>query len=102
MLDYNFIDVHDGATVDDFDEALHEYADGLINVYYTGAIEEWATAGYPDAEELGGEYPEHNKDDATIQRVAREASVAMYYWYHTELTRELGEQLTARISEATA
>jgi hypothetical protein len=92
MLDYHFIDT-DTAVTEDFDEALHEYADGLVNVYYTGAVEEWAVAGYPDIEDLGGEYPEHDKNDTTLQRIAREASVAMYYWYHTELTRELEERL---------
>jgi len=88
MLEYN-----DGTTVDDFEDALHEYADGMINVYYTGAIEEWAVAGYPDAEDFGGCYPEHGKDDTTLQRVASEATVAMYYWYRDELTCELDKRL---------
>ena len=88
MMDYS----PDAITIEAFDTALHEYADGLVNVYYTGAIEEWAVAGYPDAEDFGGEYPEHDKDDSTLNRIAREASVAMYYWYYTELTRELSER----------
>jgi hypothetical protein len=88
MLEYN-----DGTTVDDFEDALHEYADGMVNVYYTGVIEEWAVAGYPDADDYSGEYPVHGWDDTTLQRVAREATVAMYYWYRDELTCELDKRL---------
>jgi len=98
MLDY----APNATSDDDFEEALHEYADGLVNVYHTGAVEEWAVAGYPDAEDLGGVYPEHLRDDTTLQRVAREASVAMYYWYHTELTRELGERFDPKQAEIDA
>jgi hypothetical protein len=97
MLEYN-----DGTTVDDFEDALHEYAGGLVNVYYTGVIEEWEVAGYPDAEDFGGCYPEQLRDDTTLQRVAREASVAMYYWYHTQLTRELGEHFDPKQAEIDA
>ena len=95
MMEYN-----NGTTLDDFEDALHEYADGMVSVYYTRAVEEWAVAGYPDAEDLGGWYPEHDKDDTTLQRIAREASVAMYYWYHTELTRELEERLNPDETQA--
>ena len=86
----------DSDNADDYDDALTEYADGLINPYYYQAIEEWTVAGFPDIEELGGIAPIHDKDDTTLQRIAREASHAMFYWYHAELVRELDEQLNAR------
>jgi hypothetical protein len=78
---------------DDYDDYISEQADSLVSPWYTGVINEWYAANCPDAELLGGEYPEHDKEDSTLMRIAREASVAMYYWYHAELVRELDEQL---------
>lgn len=83
---------------DDYDDYISEQADSLVSVYYTTAVEEWAVANYPDAETLGGEYPEHRPEDTTLMRVAREAQVAMFYWYHAELVLELHD----RIEEARA
>jgi hypothetical protein len=88
MMEYR-----DSTELDDFEDDITEQADGLVNVWYTGAITEWYACNCPDAEMLGGEYPEHRPEDTTLMRVAREAQVAMYYWYHTEITRELTNRL---------
>lgn len=89
----DMVQYRDSTNFDDYLDDISEQADGLVNVYYTGAIHEWTVAGYPDAEELGGMYPEHGTDDSTLNRIAREAQVAMYHWYHAEIVSELDRVL---------
>ena len=92
ILDYDT----DATDIDDLDDAIHENADGLVNVYTYACIQEWITAGMPDADDYGADAPIHDEPDSTTGRVYREASVAMYYWYRDELTNAVAELLEER------
>ena len=82
--------------IDELYDAIHESADGLVNVYTYACIQEWITAGMPDAEDYGADAPIHEEPESTTARIYREASVAMYYWYADGLRCELSDLLEER------
>ena len=86
----------DATDIDELYDAIHEQADSLVNVYTYACIQEWLTVGMPDAEEYGADAPTHENPESTTDRIYREASVAMYYWYADGLRCELSDLLEER------
>ena len=84
ILDYN----PDATDATDVMDAIHEQADGLVNVYYYACAQEWLAVGMP-------EVPEEFHGEATTD-VNRLISLAMYNWYEGELVCAVEELLEER------
>lgn len=73
ILEYN----PDAVSTDDLEDALHEQADSLVNVYTYACAQEWLAVGMPTTDELVGETFEGD--------VHKQIAFAMYYWYQNQL-----------------
>lgn len=89
ILDYN----PDATDPDDLDDAIHEQADGMVNVYTYACIQEWLAVGMPDAEDYGAD---------TGGTIIQQVMASMYFWYRDQLTEALADMLDPKQAEIDA
>ena len=90
ILEYN----PDATDIGELYDAIHENADGLVNVYTYACAQEWLIANMPDPED-------YDLECAPEDDINRRITIAMYGWYADELRLVLEDMLTAR-NEANA
>lgn len=95
VMNYN----PDATDIGELAAATSEQAEGLVNVYYYGCVQEWVAVGMPNVEDYGSDAPIHDEDDITTGRIYREASAAMYWWYEEKITDVLIQLLEQRNAE---
>jgi hypothetical protein len=73
-------DEHGTIDTDKAEDSVHDYADGLIPVYYGEQVREWLALGLPDCDDSSG-------------GVWGDIVGALYEWYSVELSRVVSEML---------
>jgi hypothetical protein len=84
----------DATDVFDLVDAIHEQAEGLLNVYYYGCTQEWVAVGMPTLEDFDLEI--HN---LTNKDIHAQISTIMFCWYKTNLERVVEELIEVRTAQ---
>jgi len=74
----------DDKTPEDYEDDLHEYADGLVPIYYNDIVKEWQETG-----ECRGMGAEQGLTDGAEGDVYKIMQIDLYAYYYNQLAEDL-------------